>query len=80
MIKLFEITTGWHGESYERCYAWAANEAAARDMFYDHLVHKSGNPPDERSIQEVTLLFSGDDKPFITELADYGFGEAWGLE
>lgn len=32
MKALYEVTNGWMGESYLRCYAWADSEEEALDL------------------------------------------------
>ncbi len=64
---LFEIRTGWTGESYERCYVWAVDEEEAREEFES--VH--GEFTSRHKIQQ---LFDGDDRlPFVTNLSTEGW-------
>jgi hypothetical protein len=71
-MKLFEITTGWMGMSYERCYAWAETEAQALKMFNDMVAGepKYANRADRI---EVLELFDATAAPFITVLSSEGF-------
>lgn len=64
-MTLFEIRTGWQGESYQRAYAWAVNEDDAVVAF------KAKYP--EREVRAVSQLFDSQDDPFVTELSDSGF-------
>ena len=66
MNSLYEICTGAIGESYERAYAWAPDEATALDLF-----RKSK----QRSYREmsINLLFSAEAMPFVTRVSDCGF-------
>ena len=64
---LYEITTGWTGESYERCYAWASDEAEAERLYLDKAVSC------HRPIFRITKLFSAEDKSFVTNLSDCGW-------
>jgi hypothetical protein len=63
-MKLFELTNGYTGESYVRCYAWAADEAHARILY--ELRH--GAEP-----REVRELFDWEMREFITDLSDSGW-------
>lgn len=67
-MTLFEITTGWIGESYERAYVWAESEEYARSLF--EAVHSP-----KRSIAHCEAKLSSSDEGFITELSDCGFGD-----
>ena len=74
---LFEIETGYVGESYERCYAWAVNELDARAMFAHAQEEKTGEPgtpKGPRTIRAIKALFPNDMCQFITDLSDSGFG------
>lgn len=64
-MTLFEITTGVYGESYERCYVWAANESVARHLF------ESKYPKAE--LRELTQLFDDTESHFVTNLSSGGF-------
>lgn len=75
---LFEITTGYMGEGYERCYVWAGDEESARQMFQQAYGTDDGyrvanlNPPKPREIVEIKKLFSSDDEDFVSEMSDSG--------
>lgn len=78
MKSLFEIETGYIGESYERCHIWADSaEQAAR--IFDRVYGDDGtrvatlNPSLPRKIHSLKLLFSADSPEFITVLSDSGF-------
>ena len=66
-MGLFEITTGYIGCSFERCYVWAQTRERAAELFREQHT--------EREIKEVTLIVHRDDGEFITELDDEGVGE-----
>jgi hypothetical protein len=68
-MTLFEATTGRVGESYERCYVWAASEADARD------VYRARHGGLGSAIRE---LFRSDAAPFCTGLTDHGWPDATG--
>jgi hypothetical protein len=65
-MYLFEIQTGWIGESYERCYVWAESTDQAR-----HVFNLSYGPA--REAKKIDCLFHKDDPPFITRLSGSGF-------
>lgn len=65
MMYLYELKTGFIGESYERCYAWAKDAAEAKSLF-------SARYP-EKPVPSVEPLFSSDCGPFLTELSDDGW-------
>jgi hypothetical protein len=78
MKTLYEITTGYLGESYERCYVWANSVDGAMLMFrqaYGPGGTKVGtlNPKTPREVQTIIRLFSEDDEDFITKITDDGF-------
>jgi len=60
-MKLFELTTGKTGFSYERAYALCKNESEAKEIFKA----KFGTEPDE-----IELLLSSEMPVFITNLSD----------
>lgn len=68
-MNLYEITTGFEGDAYERCYAWATSEEEAKRLF--HTANPNRNPP--RKIDTLTLLFSADSGPFVTDLSTSGW-------
>ncbi len=65
-MKLFELTTGKTGLSYERAYAWSEDEIQARRMFKA----KFGTEPDM-----IEFLLSSKTPAFITDLNDEGWIE-----
>ena len=67
-MNLYEITTGWTGESYERCYVWAPDEHIACELFHE----KYGDTRDSVRTS-VKFLFSADAEPFVTELSTEGW-------
>jgi len=75
-MSLYEILTGGYGESYVRCYAWAASEDEARDLFRKQYAglsdyQRSGCKSEPA---KITCLFSATDTAFITPPSDSGFG------
>lgn len=66
-MKLFEITTGYVGESYVRAYAWAADEREATALF------RSANPDQDDNSIIVRELFDGSVAPFCTQSNDHGW-------
>ena len=68
-MTLFEIRTGYIGESYERAYVWCENVDEARVM-YD-MKHKG------RPFMEIEELFSADSVRFVTKLSSDGFMGQW---
>ena len=66
-MSLFEITTGYMGESFERCYVWAESKERAIEMF------RAKFPNREPKLCDRLLSF--DDAEFITKLDDSGFGD-----
>jgi len=75
MRELYVITTGYTGESYERCYVWADNEESARKLFDEQfgVGGKGLGSMAARRVAAVERLFSMDDSEFITKLSDSGF-------
>ena len=71
MKHLFEINTGYMGESYVRVYAWAESEAHAIELA------KLANPQkiNAKYFTEpaVTKLLSEDTECFATKLSDSSF-------
>jgi hypothetical protein len=65
-VNLYEITTGWCGESYERCYVWAPDEHTAATLFTEKY-------PDKAIRGELRHLMTWDDEPFVTDLSDSGW-------
>ena len=63
-MSLWEIDTGFTGESYCRAYAWASSEAEAVDLF------KTKHPLAEA--RTVRRLFGASDEPFVTLISDSG--------
>lgn len=61
---LFEILTGYTGESYERCYAWAETRERAIEMF------REKHPNREAKI--VQTILESKEGEFITCLDDSG--------
>ncbi len=65
-MNLYEVQTGWVGESYERCYVWATDEDEARSLFATKFPQKKADV--------VQHLLCGDNPaPFITDLSDCGW-------
>lgn len=64
-MRLFEIYTGEKGESYERCYCWAADQFDAILLFQEKYQHKK--------MREIVECFSLEAGEFITELSDSGW-------
>jgi hypothetical protein len=65
-MNLYEITTGWTGESYERCYVWAPDEHVACELFAEKY-------PEKASRAQVKHLLCDGDESFVTDLSDSGF-------
>lgn len=83
MMSLYEVTNGFCGQSYVRCYVWADGEAAALELSLERFRGESSEKPDPRmdakAVErwqenlEVTLLFSADAQAFSTFPSDEGF-------
>ena len=65
-MTLYEITTGYTGATYERCYVWAPTKEHAEEMFYE----KGWGT---RTIKSITRLFDADETEFITNLSSEGW-------
>jgi len=63
-MNLYEIKTGYVGESYERCYVWADSEERAKQLF------KETSLADIRSFK---ILLTSDQQEFVTILSDSGW-------
>lgn len=80
-MKLFEITNGYIGESYVRCYAWAESTeqalALAREQFRaEEEGRKYGVPRTEYWERlEIVELFDSSTAPFATRPSDDGWPE-----
>ena len=70
MKCLYEITNGYTGESYVRCYAWTDSEARARELG----IKVFGT----RCRLQVRLLFGSDADEFVTPSSDSGYDYATG--
>ena len=68
-MTLFEIRTGWTGESYERMYVWEVDEDEARSRAQQYL--DSTN----RKIVSIESILGEGTFPCLFELSDTGFGE-----
>lgn len=68
-MNLYEIQTGWYGESYVRAYAWAESEEQARELFEA----KHRGTKYEKSIDRIVLLMKSEAKPFCTQANDCGW-------
>lgn len=66
-MTLFEITTGFTGMAYERCYVWAESEERARKMYAEAF-------PGCR-FRACEAVLSSTDGEFITQLNTEGFGD-----
>ena len=66
-MRLFEILTGWMGESFVRAYAWAPNEDTARRLFDE----RNQNP--KYKIKEIRLLLDSATPAFCTKASDSGW-------
>jgi len=77
-LNLYEITNGYSGCAYVRCYAWAENEsqalALATEVFRQQTEDRYRPYPKNYWEQlECKLLFSEDSEPFVTEPDDTGW-------
>lgn len=63
-MKLFELTTGKTGHSYERSYAWCKDKDEAKQMFKARF----NIEPDR-----IELLLRSKEPAFITDLSDKGW-------
>lgn len=74
-MNLYEVTNGWTGESYVRCYVWAEDEAAALELagqsFRQH--RQAKEHPSVYEDLQIEKLFSADDPPFATAVSDSGW-------
>jgi hypothetical protein len=68
-VNLYEITTGYTGESYCRAYAWAKDDVEALKLFWET---NPGVPTSSRG-PVVKLILKHDDKPFCTRLSSSGW-------
>ena len=65
-MKLFELTTGKVGCSYERAYVWCKNELKAKQMFKARF---------EIEPDTTKYLLSSEMPAFITNLSDEGLDQ-----
>lgn len=70
-MSLYEITTGMHGESYVRAYAWAESSGQASQLFRAAYPSKEAYP--NKCAFKVQRLFDHDAMPFVTKLSDSGW-------
>lgn len=77
---LYEVTNGYIGESYTRCYAWADSELAARRMAgerfradSDKLGASHRYPSEYWETLTVRKLFDADAAPFSTLVSTEGW-------
>jgi hypothetical protein len=71
-MNLYELTTGYIGESYERSYAWAESEEHARQLF-DAMQQSMADRFKPCKCESCTLLFSAKEKAFVTKPSDSGW-------
>lgn len=74
-MHLYEVTNGWMGESYIRCYVWAENEILARELAIQAFQKRSeyASNPLFAEISSIFRLFSESDPSFVTKVSDSGF-------
>jgi len=74
-MHLYEVTNGWMGESYIRCYVWAENEILARELAIQAFQKRSeyASNPLFAEISSIFRLFSASDPSFVTKVSDSGF-------
>jgi hypothetical protein len=64
-MSLYEIQTGYVGESFVRCYIWTYSEPEALIMFKTKY--------SDQKVKQIKRLFSAGAEPFVTDLSDSGF-------
>ena len=70
-MNLYEVTNSYVGESYVRVYVWAESEIHALSMAREKF--KKAKMSTDRL--EINILFSGDSKPFCSDVSDTGFND-----
>ncbi|GAH70876.1 unnamed protein product [marine sediment metagenome] len=63
-MKLFELTTGRVGCSYERAYVWCKDAFEAEQMFKARF---------KKKLDTIRFLFNSESPAFITDLDDDGW-------
>lgn len=66
-MYLFEIRTGYIGESYVRAYAWAESPEQAKELFYKR------NPDVSVGSLIVETLMDDGAETFCTKACDHGW-------
>ena len=74
-MTLFEIRTGWTGESYERMYVWDVDEDEARSRAQQYLDSTNKPSRGRREIVSIESILGEGTFPCLFELSDTGFGE-----
>ena len=77
-MKLYEVTNGYCGNSYIRCYVWAETETNAREaatLQYKKAYQKALGKTNEDAWPDLELeyLFDDQSEPFVTEISDDGW-------
>lgn len=85
-MNLYEVTNGYNGNSYIRCYAWAKDENQALELARKSFKKEAEveptlqfpslfrfSPPYWKRLR-IRLLFSQENSPFVSEPCDGGFG------
>lgn len=77
-MNLYEITNGYTGYAYTRCYVWAESEAQAleiaTEMFKENAKDKYRPKPARYwKNLECELLLSKDSASFVTKISDVGW-------
>lgn len=70
-MHLFEVTNGFVGCSYKRCYIWANSVTEAIELIPAKM---------ERPVQLKEMLNTDLTCPFVTEICDEGFEHDAGVE
>lgn len=85
-MKLFEVTNGWMGEAYNRCYVWAADKTDALRLaeaaFHQSALRQNKSLPEQHDARypeeywkelECRELFDQSAAPFATVPSDSGW-------
>ena len=80
-MKLFEVYSGWTGETYERAYVWAQNEDEAKRLsrtqytaqFKGGYRDREDGPVEAQELRLQMLFDSEDEGPFCTSFSGSGW-------
>lgn len=73
-MSLYEVTNGYHGESYVRVYVWCASEHMALKLAKESFREAAGNHgADYWTNLRAEFLFSADNESFASKPSNNGF-------